>query len=95
MFLMVKDTRLNLRITPSFRNELQALADYRGLTLSSLAHMLLVKAIRQEKQNEPEAFVESKQKVNELKPVANRKLPHLGKVNEREATNKIRNKKRA
>jgi antitoxin component of RelBE/YafQ-DinJ toxin-antitoxin module len=62
---VAKSTSINLRITPSFRNELQALADYRGLTLSSLAHSLLVKAIRQEKQNEPEAFAESERIVND------------------------------
>ena len=64
MYEVAKDTRLNLRITPQFRNDLQALADYRGLTLSSLTHSLLVRAVRQEKLVEPEAFTESERKVN-------------------------------
>lgn len=93
MFSMVKDTRLNLRITPQFRNELQVLADYRGLTLSSLAHSLLVKAMRRERLEEPEAFIESERSANALKPTPNRKLPNLGKVNE--APTKIRNKRTA
>jgi hypothetical protein len=61
---VAKSTSINLRITPSFRNDLQTLADYRGLSLSSLAHSLLVKAMRQERQNDPDAFAESERKVN-------------------------------
>lgn len=64
MVLVAKTTSINLRITPQFRNELQALADYRGLSLSSLAHSLLVKAVRMEKQIEPDAFTESERQVN-------------------------------
>lgn len=64
MVLVAKSTSINLRITPQFRNDLQSLADYRGLTLSSLAHSLLVKAVRQEKQIEPDAFTDSERQVN-------------------------------
>jgi len=46
--VMNKDTRLNLRITPQFREQIEALADYHGLTMSSYVHSLLVKAIRHE-----------------------------------------------
>lgn len=67
MVLVAKSTSINLRITPQFRNELQALADYRGLSLSSLAHSLLVKALRQEKQIEPDAFAESERTANSHK----------------------------
>lgn len=49
MFLVNKETRLNLRITPEFRSELELLADYHGLRLSSYVHSLLVKAVRKEK----------------------------------------------
>lgn len=56
MCVVPKSTSLNLRITQEFRDDLQKLADYRGLTLSSLAHSILVKGLRSEKQNEPEAF---------------------------------------
>lgn len=54
--LMAKSTSINLRISPDFRRELEALANYRGLTLSGVAHSLLVRAVRQEKEREPEAF---------------------------------------
>lgn len=50
MCLMPKTTRLNLRITEDFRREIELLADYHGLTLSSIAHSLLVKAVRREMQ---------------------------------------------
>lgn len=44
----MKDTRLNLRITPQFRQKIEELAEYHGLTISSYVHSLLVKAIRRE-----------------------------------------------
>lgn len=50
MFQMAKSTSLNLRITPEFRAELEALAEYHGLTLSSYSHSLLVKAVRRERE---------------------------------------------
>ena len=56
LMLMGKSTSINLRISPDFRRELEALATYRGLTLSGVAHSLLVRAVRQEKEREPEAF---------------------------------------
>lgn len=49
MFLVMrKDTRLNLRITPEFRERIERLAEYHGLTMSSYVHSVLVKAIRRE-----------------------------------------------
>ena len=51
-----KDVRLNLRIKESFKDDLQQLADYLGLTLSSYAHSLLVRAVRDEKLKYPDAF---------------------------------------
>lgn len=63
MYLVAKSTSINLRITQEFRNELQILADYRGLSLSSLAHSILVKGLRKERELEPEAF-ESERTVN-------------------------------
>jgi hypothetical protein len=53
-----KEVRLNLRLKDSFRAEMEVLADYLGLTLSSYAHSLLVRSIREEKQRYPEAFSE-------------------------------------
>jgi hypothetical protein len=56
MCLMPKETRLNLRISDEFRDELEHLAAYHGLKLSSYAHSLLIKAVRREKEATPEAF---------------------------------------
>lgn len=64
MFVMTKETRLNLRITDEFRKDIETLAAYHGLTMSSYAHSLLVRAIRREKEAEPEAFA-----VRNLAPV--------------------------
>ena len=50
MFTMTKETRLNLRISEAFRSDIETLADYHGLTMSSYAHSLLVKAVRREKE---------------------------------------------
>ena len=56
MFLVSKSTSINLRITPQFRAEMEILADYYGLTLSSYAHSLLVRDIRKERESHPELF---------------------------------------
>lgn len=48
MFFVPKQTRLNLRITEEFRRQIEELAEYHGLSLSSYAHSLLVKAVRRD-----------------------------------------------
>lgn len=53
---MAKGTRLNLRISEGFRDDIERLADYHGLSLSSYAHSLLVKAVRREREATPEVF---------------------------------------
>jgi hypothetical protein len=70
MYAMPKETRLNLRISDEFRRDIESLAAYHGLTLSSYAHSLLVKQIRREKEATPEAFNERRQ----LAPV----VAHIG-----------------
>lgn len=58
MYVIVsKETRLNIRISPLFKDDLQRVADFHGLTVSSYVHSVLVKQIRLEKEREPEAFV--------------------------------------
>ena len=57
-----KSTSINLRITPEFREQLEALAAYRGLTMSGMAHSLLTRALRKEQESEPEAFTSVKAK---------------------------------
>ena len=53
---MAKTTSINLRISPDFRSEIETLAQYHGLSMSSYAHSILVKAIRNAKESTPEAF---------------------------------------
>lgn len=54
--MMAKTTSLNLRISPEFRRDIETLAAYHGLTMSSYAHSILVRMVRQEKEATPEAF---------------------------------------
>lgn len=58
MFAVTKSTSINLRISPEFRADLEKLAAFHGLTLSSFAHSLLVKAVRHEKSELPDLFAE-------------------------------------
>lgn len=58
IYAMPKETRLNLRISDLFRKDIEALAAFHGLTLSSYAHSLLVKSVRKEKEETPEAFIQ-------------------------------------
>lgn len=62
--LMRKATRLNLRITPEFRERIERLAEYHGLTLSSYTHSLLVRAIR----------IEENEMSDEFRPISKKKL---------------------
>lgn len=56
-----KATRLNLRITTDLRGQIETLADHHGLSMSSYAHSLLVKAVRRAVDETPEAFTEREQ----------------------------------
>ena len=69
MFTMNKETRLNLRITEELRGDIETLAAYHGLAMSSYAHSLLVKSIRQAKEEHPEAFGITEQPQRHLAPV--------------------------
>lgn len=60
MFTMTKETRLNLRISEAFRSDIETLAEYHGLSMSSFAHSLLVKAVRREREETPEAFAKQR-----------------------------------
>lgn len=57
MFVMAKTTSINLRVSPEFRHEIEVLAAYHGLSMSSYAHSLLVKSVRQAKHEHEDAFV--------------------------------------
>lgn len=73
MWMMAKTTSINLRISPEFRRDVEALAAYHGLTMSSYVHSVLVKAIRAEKEREPHAF--SKPKGIPLAPNSKHRIP--------------------
>ena len=53
---MNKVNKLNIRISDELKAGLEAVAEYRGLTVSSYVHSLLVRTVREEKQNMPDAF---------------------------------------
>lgn len=99
-----KETRLNIRVKPNFKDDLQAVADYHGLTVSSYVHSVLVKAIREEKTKAPEAFVihrdgieekPSARKVGEAEDfgIVETALPFGGKLDDEQAEKPKRTKK--
>ncbi|HEY2866178.1 MAG TPA: hypothetical protein VGJ02_03735 [Pyrinomonadaceae bacterium] len=54
-----EETRINVRIRPEIKRELEIAAELNGLTLSSMVNHLVVTKIREEKQKAPEAFENS------------------------------------
>lgn len=82
MEIVSKSTSLNLRITPQFRAEIQALADFHGLTLSSMAHSLLVKAVRDAMAKIPDgaAFNIVTKPIDSHGPMTNDKKPSKRKT---------------
>lgn len=75
ILLMPKTTSINLRISPDFRDEIERLADYHGLTMSSYAHSLLVKAVRREREVTPEAFRATRQRGTPIAPRSGSRIP--------------------
>lgn len=53
-----KDGHLHIRLKPSVKDELKIVADARGMTMSGLVYSLIVKTIREEKNQEPQLFDE-------------------------------------
>lgn len=56
MLYMPKEMRINVRTTPQIKRELEIAARLRGITPSALVNSVVVKAIREEKEREPQAF---------------------------------------
>lgn len=79
MFVMAKTTSINLRISPEFRRDIEVLADYHGLTLSSYAHSLLVKSVRQAKIDDADAFTNVRN-VNEKTRAAKNLAPVVATI---------------
>jgi hypothetical protein len=84
---VAKSTSINLRITPEFRAEIEELASYHGLSMSSYAHSLLVKGVRRERQElfgEVPKVKQSERAVNGIKlaPRSKNKIPLLNRPKE-------------
>ena len=71
---MNKEIRLNIRVKPDFKADLEAVAEYHGLTVSSYVHSVLIKKIREEKDSDPRAF----EAIKAVKP-QNESLNYSGK----------------
>jgi uncharacterized protein (DUF1778 family) len=54
--VMNKETRLNVRIRPELKADLDVIADFHGLTVSSFVHSVLIKKVREEKESNPHIF---------------------------------------
>ncbi len=53
---MSAEIRINVRTTAEVKRELEITARLRGIKVSSLVNLLVVRAIREEKEREPGAF---------------------------------------
>lgn len=70
--VMPKRDQINFRVKPEIRADLDAIADYHGLTVSSYVHSVLVKQIRLEKEATPQAFENVAEPKTKLAPVVAR-----------------------
>lgn len=66
-----REPRLNIRIKLELEADLERLADYYGLTKSSYAHSIIVRAVRKEKEALPELFKKEEEIRGELSPNSN------------------------
>ncbi len=64
---MPKRVQINFRVKPELKDDLVAIAAWHGLDVTSYIHSLIVKAIRREKEENPEAFPSPKRE--KLAPV--------------------------
>lgn len=72
------ETRLSVRIRPDLKADLERLADWNGLTVSSYVQSLLIRGIRREKELTPEIFQELKEEMihgRELSPTSEEGIP--------------------
>lgn len=68
-FVRTKDERINFRISPKTKIELEAVAELRGTSMSGLIHQLIVRAIRDERTADPKAFNAAVQRIEEFRTV--------------------------
>lgn len=69
IFVRTKDERINFRISPKTKIELEAAAELRGTSMSGLIHQLIVRAIRDERAADPKAFNAAVQRIEEFKAI--------------------------
>jgi len=79
MNIGVAEIRLNVRTTTEIKRDIAIAARLRGMTVSSLINSLAVKAIREEKNLEPEAF-ERVRNVNEKTRAAKNLAPVVATI---------------
>lgn len=73
IFVRTKDERINFRISPKTKIELEAVAELRGTSMSGLIHQLIVRAIRDERVADPKAFNAAVQRIEKFKIITSRK----------------------
>lgn len=79
--IMGKEVRLNIRIKPNLKAELEAVADFHGLTTSSYVHSILVRQMRKERQEMPDVFEQvEKDLLAEMKSASRRTAKSLGSM---------------
>lgn len=62
-----KDDHLHIRLKPSVKDELKIVADARGMTMSGLVYSMIVRTIRDEKNQEPQLF-QTQPKIVRVRP---------------------------
>lgn len=76
-----KDDRIHLRIQESIKDDALAVANLRGLKLSSLIHNLLVEAINKEKSDRPALLADEVKRIIEQGGRIKRKVPVTRQAN--------------
>lgn len=67
-----KNEQVNVRVKPDLKADLEILAEFHGLTVSSYVHSILTRHVRREREAEPDIF---KIRQPALAPVAARISP--------------------
>lgn len=68
MCFVAKEIRINVRTTAQIKADLEITAKLKGLSVSALVNSLVVGAIREEKDREPQSFRNSRLKNSEITP---------------------------
>lgn len=64
---VTKGSQVNVRVKSGLKDDLEILADYHGLTVSSFVHSVLVREVRKEKEALPHLFPEREHLVNDIR----------------------------